>query len=152
VVEVAYVLTDSSVAVDGEPVASDPRLPLTVYRVGGPLISTTFIEGVYNDQWSGPEVTYRRLRCRGGTLTVTLESDPGLFDEPQQVEATTRGERRTQVSFVRVEPGLPARLRVPLQPRDGVCTVRFTVQPTKMPPGDPRELGTHFRAFDYDAP
>jgi hypothetical protein len=31
--------------------------------------------------------------------------------------------------------------------------VRFTVTPTKVPGGgDDRELGTHFRAFEYEAP
>ena len=42
---------------------------------------------------------------------------------------------------------------VPLQPRRGICSVRFLVSPTVIPgPQDMRELGTHFRAFDYVAP
>ena len=148
VVRAAYALADSSVSLDGEPVARDPRLPLTVYRVGGPLISTTFVEGVYNDQWSGSEVTWRRLRCRGGTLTVVLQSDPGLFDRPQTVVArTSRG--RTSI---RLRPHETGDFEVRLVPDNGVCTVRFTVSPTKSPPGDDRELGTHFRAFEYEAP
>ena len=44
-------------------------------------------------------------------------------------------------------------LRVPLVPEDGVCRVRFTVSPTKVPGnGDDRELGVHFRSFDYREP
>jgi hypothetical protein len=157
VVRAAYALTDGSVALEGEPVARDERLGLTVYRVDGPLISLTSVTGVYNDQWSGPEVTYRRLRCRGGTLTVTLESDPGLFDKAQQVRATTSGRggatTKSKIAWVRVPPGERVALPIRLLPENGVCTVLFTVSPTKVPGGgDTRELGIHFRAFDYDAP
>ena len=157
VVRADYALTDSSVELDGVPVAADVKLGLTLYRTNGPLISTTSVSGIYNDQWSGPEVLYRRVRCTGGTVTVTLESDPSLFDEPQQVTATSTGRRgnRTvrQVTFTRVSPKEPAHFAVPLLPEQGVCTVLFTISPTKVPgPDDDRELGIHFRAFDYKAP
>ena len=151
-VEVAWVLTDGSVAVDGEPVKHDGLLGLTLYRVHGPLISTTSVTGVYNDQWSGPEVTYRRVRCRGGTLTVTLESDPSLFVAPQLVEAESTGRGRAERAFARVQPHLAKQLSIRLVPEDDVCTVRFTIEPTKTPPGDGRELGIHFRAFEYERP
>jgi len=37
---------------------------------------------------------------------------------------------------------------VPLVPRNGVCTVRFTVGRTAVPgPGDRRALGAHFLSF-----
>ncbi len=145
-IKAEYAYTDGSVALDGEPVARDERLGLTLYRTNGPLISTTSVEGVYNDQWSGPEVTYRRVRCEGGTLTVALDSDPGLFDEPQTVTATSGGNR----AFIRVEPAEATRMTVPLASENGVCTARFTVSPTKVPGnGDDRELGVHFRAFEY---
>ena len=144
-----YALTDGSVALDGEPVARDERLGLTVYRVDGPLISTTSVTGVYNDQWSGPEVTYRRVRCEGGTLTVTLDSDPGLFRSRQTVDAASGG----NFAFVRLAPTDSVRLAIPLAADDGVCTARFTVSPTQVPGGgDDRELGVHFRAFEYQAP
>ena len=150
-VRAAYALADSSIDLDGEPVASDPRLPLTLYRVDGPLVSLTSVEGVYNDQWSGPEVTYRRVRCEGGALTVVLESDPGLFDRAQRVEAVVLG--TTTSRSVKVSPTGTAELTVPLAPLGGVCTVRYEVSPTKVPGGgDTRELGIHFRAFDYDEP
>ncbi len=149
VVRARYALTDGSVSLDGEPVAVDRRLGLTVYRTNGALISTTRVTGVYNDQWSGPEVGYERMRCRGGTLRVTVEGDPGLSEKPQTVVATS-GSRRVVAT-------VPARelvtFVVPLEPRAGVCNVRFTVSPTKIPgPEDMRELGTHFRAFEYHAP
>ncbi len=146
VVSAQYAFTDGSVALDGVPVARDERLGLTLYRTNGPLISTTSVEGVYNDQWSGPVVEYRRVRCEGGTLTVVLEGDPGLSDVTQTVIAT--GGARGVVA--KVPPKETTRLSVPLRPVDGVCTVRFEIKPTKVPGGgDTRELGTHFRAFEY---
>jgi hypothetical protein len=149
VVRSDYALADGSLALAGVPVARDDRLGLTLYRTNGPLISTTSVAGVYNDQWSGPEVLYRRLRCRGGTLTVTLEGDPGLFDVPQLVTARTGD---GTLHEVRVDPSGSALFRVPLASVQDVCTVRFTIFPTMVPgPDDPRELGIHFRAFDYAA-
>ena len=143
-----YAFTDGSVALDGEPVARDELLGLTLYRTDGPLVSTTAVTGVYNDQWSGPEVSYRRVRCAGGTLAVALEGDPGLFDEPQTVTAVS-GSRRIRA---RVGPKESERLLVPLEPRRRVCTVRFSITPTAVPgAGDDRELGIHFRAFEYTA-
>ncbi len=148
-VNVAYVLVDGSVDVEGTEVEQDALRGLTLYRANGPLISTTSVTGVYTDQWSGPEVTYRRVRCRGGTLTVTLEGDPGLFDRPQTVVAAG-GARRVSAT---VPPKRAVQLVVPLRPESAVCTVSFTVSPTKVPgPTDDRELGTHFRAFEYEAP
>jgi hypothetical protein len=149
IVQAEYAYTDGSVALDGEPIARDEALGLTLYLVDGPLVSTTSVTGVYNDQWSGPEVIYRRVRCQGGTLTVTLDSDPGLFDAPQSVTVTAGARTAT----VRVTPQGSTEHSVPLTPRNGVCTVRFAVFPTRVPGnGDDRELGVHFRAFDYEAP
>jgi hypothetical protein len=149
IVQAEYAYTDGSVALDGEPIARDEALGLTLYLVDGPLVSTTSVTGVYNDQWSGPEVTYRRVRCQGGMLTVTLDSDPGLFDAPQSVTVTAGARTAT----VRVTPQGSTEHSVPLTPRNGVCTVRFAVFPTRVPGnGDDRELGVHFRAFEYEAP
>ena len=147
VVRAEYAFTDGSVAVDGVPLARDELLGLTLYRTNGSLISTTTVTGVYNDQWSGSDVLYRRVRCQGGTLTVVLESDPGLFNVRQTVVAT--GGVRGVVATI--SPKETTRLAVPLRPVNGVCTVHFEVTPTKVPPGglDSRKLGTHFRAFEY---
>lgn len=143
VVRAEYAVADGSVALDGTPIARDEWLGLTLYRTNGTLISTTTVTGVYDDQWSGPEVTYRRVRCQGGTLTVTLEGDPGLFDEPQTVRSGTH--------VAVVPPKERVELTVPLDSRNGVCTARFTTA-TRAPAGDDRELGIHFRAFEYRAP
>ena len=149
VVRERYVLTDGSAALDGRPVAEDRRLGLKVFRTSGPLVSTTRITGVYPDQWSGAEVEYVRMRCRGGTLRVTMEGDPGLSEIPRTVTALG-GARRVVAT---VPPNELATMFVPLRPRRGLCRVRFLVAPTVIPgPQDMRELGTHFRAFDYAAP
>ena len=52
-----YLLTDGSVEPDAVPVARDPPLGMTVWKVDGPLVlaKTTGSTGLYpNDTWSGP--------------------------------------------------------------------------------------------------
>jgi hypothetical protein len=151
VVEEGYVLTDGTIALDGDPVAADELLGVTVYGVGGPLVSTTSVTGVDNDFWSGPEASYRRVRCRGGTLQVTLGSDPGTFTEEQTVLATDAdGNRLSAITFT---PHETVKLRVPLTPEKDVCTVHFRISPTAVPGGgDLRELGARFLAFEYKRP
>lgn len=148
-VRAEYVLTDGSVDPDGEPVARDRELGLTLSRTSGVLVSTTRITGMYEDQWSGPEVVYRRLRCRGGSLTVILDSDPNLFARPQRIVAVSAG---TKIP-IKLEPTERRELSVRLRPERSVCTARFTISPTKVPGArDDRRLGVHFRAFVYRAP
>ena len=87
-VRARYVLVDGSIAPDGKVLARDRGLGLTLWKLDGELISTTSVVGLYpNDTWSGREVTWRRLRCKGGTLTVSLDSDPSLFKRPQRSPA-----------------------------------------------------------------
>ncbi len=146
-----YILTDGSVEPDARPVARDPLLGMTVWKVNGPLVlAKTKTTGLYpNDTWSGPRVTWSREHCRGGTLTVSLSGDAQLFPDGNTVTAST-GER------VSVVPNKVAKLRVPVVPRGGTCIVRFDVAPTAVPseviPGstDDRVLGAHFNAFAYD--
>jgi hypothetical protein len=153
VVDAPYVLTDGTVAIDGDPVAADELLGLTLYYVGGPLISTTAVTGVYNDLWSGPEVEYRRVRCKGGTLRVTVGSDPGLFHEPQTVRATSTGGGDGRTIERTFQPYENVTMRVPLFPDGDDCTVRFEISPTAVPGGgDNRELGARFLAFEYLKP
>jgi hypothetical protein len=145
-----YILTDGSVDPDATPVAHDPALGMTVWKVNGPLIlAKTRVTGLYpDDTWSGPRVTWSREHCRGGSLTVSLSGDAQLFPDGNTV-STPSG------ASVHVVPNKAASLRVPLTSRAGRCVVVFDVAPTAVPseviPGskDDRELGAHFNAFAY---
>ena len=145
-----YLLTDGSVEPDAVPVARDPALGMTVWKVRGPLVlSKTTTAGLYpNDTWSGPTVTWAREHCRGGSLTVSLSGDAQLLPDGSTVNAGGG-------HHVRVVPNEPATLRVPLTPSRGRCVVRFEISPTAVPskviPGstDDRVLGVHFNAFAY---
>jgi hypothetical protein len=149
VVEAEYVVTEDAISPEATFVERDPRIGLTLWRVGGPVIATeTRIEGRYpDDTWSGREVVWTRERCGGGTLTVSLSSDPNLYDEVQTVTAYVGGER---VGRARIAPEDTVDLSVEVEPRDGVCRVVYRVAEVRVPGGgDPRELGAHFTAFDY---
>ncbi|MEJ7792296.1 MAG: hypothetical protein WKF65_10035 [Gaiellaceae bacterium] len=149
-----YVLLEGTISPDrGLEVARDRALGLTLWRLEEPLVSSeTEIEGLYpNDTWSGKRVTFTRRNCRGGTLAVSLSSDPALFSERQTVTATVGNRVATRT---RIAPAGTAVLHVPLQPRGGDCRVVFDVAETKVPaevlPGktdDTRELGAHFGDF-----
>ena len=107
-----YLLADGSITPDGEVVARDDLLGTTLWRIGGDVVSTTTIRGLYpNDTWSRETVSWERRRCRGGELAVSLSSDPSLFASPQTVSATVDGK---EVSRVRLTPNEQATLRVPL--------------------------------------
>ena len=151
-VRARYVVVDGSIAPDGTVLGRDEGVGLAVWKVdGGELISTTSVQGLYpNDTWSGPQVSWRRLRCDGGRLRVALSSDPSLFDRDQVVTAFSGGE---EVASVHVPPAGQVTLDVLLRPRSGVCEVLFKVGRTVVPGGnDPRQLGVHFDGFDYRAP
>jgi hypothetical protein len=147
-----YVLADHRVHLAGEVVTTDKGTGMVLRRLEGPLRIAYRITGLYpNDTWSGKQVTYTRLQCDGGTLTVGLAGDATLFERRQTVAAEGR-----RVSFA---PGHSATLTVPLRPRpDGTCRVVFTVSPTAIPAvvvkgsTDARTLGAHFTGFRYTAP
>jgi hypothetical protein len=148
-VSARYVLTEDVISPDGVVVARDPGIGLTLWRVSGPLVATaTRIEGLYpGDTWSGRTVTWTRERCRGGTLTVSVSSDPALFVDDQIVTATMAGKG---VGHTRIAPTGTAQLRLRPRPVHGTCRVDFRVARTKVPGGgDDRELGAHFNTFDY---
>jgi hypothetical protein len=154
-VRVEYALSDGTVPLEGEPLARDVGLGITLYRIGGPLILTARVEGLHpSDTWSGPELTYTRLGCVGGRLVVTLTSDPHLFTRPQTVTAFVGGREVARTAVAPDETDRP--LAVPLTARDGRCQVRFVVSPTAVPAevvggADTRELGIHFASFRYEA-
>lgn len=147
-VDVPYLLTEDVIAPDGLVVAHDP-IGVTLWRVRRPLVITeTTITGRYpNDTWSGRTVTWARERCRGGTLTVSLSSDPQLYRDDQIVTAIVGGR---EVGRARISPAGTARLSVRLTPASGTCRVVFRVARTRVPGGgDTRALGAHFDDFFY---
>ncbi len=158
-VAASYALLDSTVEPDGVVVARDEALGIALWRLRSPLMNKVAVDGLYpGGTWSGPDVKWTRVRCEPGTLTVRLHSDPNLFSGSQTVSATSATSRSdptvAQVSFpVTAERAL---LKTRVAPdADGVCTVRFRVEPTANPsetvPGsiDDRVLGAHFDAFTY---
>ncbi len=149
---VRYAVSYTDIA--GTKIAKDPGIGLALYRVNGPLVVLTRVTGLYaNDTWSGRRVTYRRLHCTGGQLSVRLGTDEHLFTSPQLVTATIGGK---VVGSIRVQPSEQPVFGVPLEPDNkGTCTVTFTMQQLRVPaqvqPGsaDTRRLGAHFFALDY---
>ena len=149
-----YALLDGSIIPDGVVVARDEKLGTTLWRLTGPLSSRTTVTGIFADgNWSGRTATWRLLRCRPGTLTTLVHSDPSLFKSPQTVVAIS-GNRKAAVRFA---PDERASLSIRVTPNEqGTCVVRFVVTPTANPsdvlPGstDDRVLGVHFDAFAYE--
>ena len=149
-----YVLADSSVSLGGTVVAQDTRKGMFLYRLSGPLRQTSYVTGLYpQDTWSGPTAEYTRLDCKGGSVTVQLQSDPGLFTKPTTVAATVLGR---EVAKVKLAPTATRLLTVPLERHEGTCVATFSVSPTAVPATvtegenpDPRELGAHFTRFTY---
>jgi glycosyltransferase involved in cell wall biosynthesis len=151
VVRSRYVLTDTSVPLAGKVIGIDEVRGLVLRRTtDGQVAIASRLQGMYPDGWSGPRVTYTRLRCRGGSVTAAIASDDKLFTRPQTVTAAGRS-----VTFA---PGGVGRLTAPLVPREGVCRVTFTVSPTAIPAlvhpgsGDGRRLGARFVQFAYRGP
>ncbi len=152
-----YALLDQTVVPYGTVVARDEALGITLWKLTGPLARTTAVTGLYpNDTWSGRTVTWTRLRCRPGVLRADLHSDPGLFDEPQLVQATTRFATGGAEAAVRFPPTRAATLRIPVRPAaDGRCVVRYVITPTAVPSEvdpasrDDRVLGVHFDVLSY---
>jgi glycosyltransferase involved in cell wall biosynthesis len=148
-VRARYVLSDDTVPLAGEIIGRDELRGMLLRRTDGSLAIASRVSGVYRDGWSGPRVTYTRLRCRGGSVTAVVASDVNLFSRPQTVSAGGRS-----ASF---DPGDVGRLIVPLRPQAGICRVTFAVTPTAIPAvangsADGRRLGARFVEFAYRAP
>jgi hypothetical protein len=149
---VSYAVSYADIA--GQLLVRDAGIGLGLYRVDGPLVVLTRVEGLYaNDTWAGRHVSYRRAHCTGGTLSVRLGTDAQLFAVDQVVAAWESGRR---VASKRIGPTEQPTLRVPLHPdAAGMCTVKFTAAAARIPanvqPGstDTRPLAVHYFAFDY---
>jgi hypothetical protein len=151
-VRTQYALADTSLALEGTVVAQDVNKRMVLYRVNGPLRQVSRVSGLYGDTWSGRDVTYTRLHCTGGTLSVQLQSDQNLFMRSNAVTAASGG----RIARVGVPVRGTTRLRVPLRPVAGRCTVHFRVRDLAVPAlvlgppnTDTRALGVHFNRFTY---
>jgi hypothetical protein len=152
-----YALLDQSVVPDGRVIARDGKLGTTLWRLSGPLSQTTSVAGIYpGDTWSGPVVTWTRLRCRPGTLRVDLHSDPNLHRVRQVVRATTRDATGVRSESVAFEPTAAVTLTIRVAPTaDGTCAVRIVPRPTAIPSRvdpasqDDRVLGVHVDVLSY---
>ena len=155
-VRAGYALVNQSLVPHGEKVAEDRQLGMALYRTPGPLRVDERIDGIYPDTWSGPTVSYQRYGCRGGTLAVTLTSDPSLHPYNQVVTATS-GQRQVARETIPLRHDVGRRMVVPLTGEHGLCSVIFTVSPTAVPAqrlgtGDARELGIRFTSLTYRPP
>lgn len=152
-VQPRYLLVDDSFTPAGRVLARDKVHGIALYELEGPLQSTTKVTGLYDDTWSGAQVTYTRHDCGGGLLRVHLRSDPSLFIEPQTVTARIEGQVAGRVTF---DPTEEKELVLALRPREESCVVEFSISPTGVPAEltlganpDTRVLGVHFDRFDY---
>jgi hypothetical protein len=146
------VVTDKSLKVAGQTIATDPGLGTALYRVAGPVrLIVRQLEGVYPDSWSGPNVGYTRYPCVSGTLFVELAGYAKLQPRPVTVVARSAG----RVLSIVVPPSADHRtLAVPLRPENKLCKVAFSISPTVVPAdvlgsGDTRELGIRFKRVTF---
>ena len=77
----------------GTEVARDPLTGVRLARLDGPLAVDQRVEGVYEDLWSAPSVSYWRYACEPGTVVARLLSDKRLYPAGQTVTATAPGDR-----------------------------------------------------------
>ncbi|HZR96883.1 MAG TPA: glycosyltransferase family 4 protein [Gaiellaceae bacterium] len=149
-----YVLAEPSARVVGTPIAGDSEKGLVLYRVNGVLRTSIRISGWHGDHWTAPTVVWRDERCAGGTLSIPMRSDAGLYaGVTQRVTVTGMGTARRVVTLA---PGASRTVSVPLRPAGGACTIRLSVTPTRRPTdvpalhsSDRRRLGVIVDSFDY---
>jgi hypothetical protein len=154
-IEADYVLTDSLTGVVGGEVAADRIHGMRLVKVGGPVRVYSTATGVYGDGWSAADIIYTRYRCTGGT--VALEASENASIHPSPVTVTPfAGETALPSTSVDATVGS---VQVPamLTPVDGVCQVRFHVEPVVTPAdaigsADTRPLGVIVRGFSYTPP
>ena len=144
-VDAPFVLAHDSTTVAGSVIAEDRPSHMVLVRAENPLRLVDTVSGIFDDGWTGPEVVFTVYECSGGTVTTTARLDGYLHAAPVTVTPSVAGAPGQAVS-VAVD-GTPSSISVPVQPVDGVCEVRFVVDPTAVPaevgvvPGDPRPLG-----------
>jgi hypothetical protein len=148
-----FVLTDSSVNLDGTIVAEDRPRHMVVLKTNGPLRATQQTLGVTDDGWSTGEFSFIRYRCDGGSVSTIVESDPVLHPEVVTVTPVVNDAVQAAVS---VPPSGEVLIRTALVSVDGACSIRYLVSPTAVPAvvfgaPDTRSLGVQVRRITYQA-
>ncbi len=146
-----YVLSDTSVHLEGELIAADEPRGMSVVRTSGQWRITEAVAGVMGDQWSGAEFSYVRYRCDGGAVRVVMASDSQLHPTPVTVTPVVGD---TDLAPVSVAPVGETAVTTKLVPTDGLCMVRFRVDPTAVPAlvfgaPDTRALGVLVRSVEF---
>lgn len=151
-VSARYVLTDIYTAIAGRVVARDQRHGMVLYETSGPIVVGGLATGLYGDGWSTADVVYTRYGCTGGTVRMEASENASIHPSPVTVTPYVGDEPQGSVS-VSADVGsvqVPARV----QSQDGVCQVRFHVDPLITPAAaigstDDRPLGVIVRGFSY---
>jgi hypothetical protein len=151
----AYVLTDSLTGLAGPVIARDERFGMTLIKTGDPIVVKETVSGVYNDGWSGADITYTRYACSGGRVQMRVNSNHGIHAGPVTVTPFDGDVAMpsTQVS----ETPAPTTIMVPLTANSGMCQIRFHVDPLVSPADaigttDTRPLGLKILGFSYQSP
>ncbi len=148
-----YVVTDIWSKFRGEVVARNELTAMVVYRIDGPLLAIENFQGLYPDLWTSSTAAYRRYDCSGGSLRLTVETNPKLHPRPFSVTVLQHG---GETGRLRVR-AFPARkvLTIQLRPRDGFCDVFLAIpvaSATAETPGDLRLLGLRVFEIRYLPP
>ena len=129
-----YVLADSSVELGGSVVAPGRAHGMIALRdrraAAAGLAAST---GLYpQDTWSGRDVSYTRLGCRGGTADGRAAERPGAVHEAADGDRADRREARSaRVADPGRRRGEPA--RAARRDGDGRASSTSTVAPTAVP-------------------
>lgn len=139
-----YVLVHDSTTVAGTKVAGDSGSHMQVVKVTGELRFLDVVTGLFDDGWTAPEVVYTNYVCTTGTVLATAQLNGYLHSDPVTVTAFAGDQ---QVGAVVVPPdGTQVEIRVDVQPKGGMCQVRYVSDPIAVPDavlgnGDTRSLG-----------
>ena len=154
-IEAEYVLTDSLTGVVGGELAADRAHGMRLVKVGGPVRVYSTATGVYGDGWSTADIVYTRYRCTGGTVALEASENASIHPSPVTVTPFV-GELALPSTSVDATVG-SVQVPATLTPVDGVCQVRFHVDPVVTPAdaissADTRPLGVIVRGFSYTPP
>ena len=151
----SYVLTDSLTAVEGSVIARDVQHGMVLLQTSGQIRVLGSATGIYGDGWSGSDITYSRSNCAGGTISMEASVNASIHPEGVTVTPYLGEEPQapTQVSPAVGSVQVPVRVVA----TDGVCQVRFHVDPVVTPAAaigssDTRALGVIVRGFSYFPP